>query len=113
MKLLVVVPSKDSLYSAGTRIRYLRLSNALAQRGCALEVLPIDQLDGASVSADAVVISKVMTVRSIVLARRLRQRGVRVGVDLFDDYFSQKRLSGTQPQQIWLSQLVGQLDFAL
>ena len=113
MKLLVVVASKDSLCSAGTRIRYLRLSNALAQRGCALEVLPIDQLDGASVSADVVVISKVMTVRSIVLARRLRQRGVRVGVDLFDDYFSQKRLSGTQPQQIWLSQLVGQLDFAL
>lgn len=113
MKLLVVVASKDSLCSAGTRIRYRRLSDALAQRGCALEVLPIEQLDGASVAADAVVISKVMTVRSIVLARRLRQRGVRVGVDFFDDYFSQKRLSGTQPQQIWLSQLVGQLDFAL
>ena len=115
MKLLVTVPSTGALQAAGTRIRYRRLQRAMAERGACLEIAPIEQLDspGATTAVDAVLISKVMDGRALVLARSLRRRGVRVGIDLFDDYFSQPRLSGTQPQRRWLRQLADQLDFAL
>jgi hypothetical protein len=114
MKLLVVVPSAEALQGAGVRIRYQRLSEPLASHGVKLELLPIDEpaLKGRK-DVGALLISKVVDSRAAVLAHAYRQRGVRVGVDLFDDYFSQTDRPAFRHLQRWLRQMVPLLDFAL
>lgn len=123
MKLQVLVGGPGALAAAGTRIRYRRLMPALARLGVELTVEPLDRLtlggasgpvDGAA--ADVLLLSKVHDARSLVLARQLRGvRGVRplLGIDLFDDYFSQVERSGLSGQRRWLAAIAADLDFTL
>lgn len=113
MKISVLIPSDEYKSYAGARIRYGRLASELHLLGIELSLEDIGTFDPATSSADAVLISKCHDARSLVAAAAARTRGQRVGVDLFDDYFSQGSDSRLVRFRTWLSQLVGLCDFAL
>jgi hypothetical protein len=113
MKLLVLVPSNDYKASAGARIRYTRLSASLAHRGLHLTMVSISEFDPVATDCDAVIISKCHDARSVIAAAVLSSRGKLVGVDLFDDYFSDAEDSRLFRHRNWLSQIIDICDFAL
>ena len=113
MKLVVFVPSPEYLNNAGARIRYDRIRPKLADRAVELEIQDIGGFAPDSTEADVVIISKCHDPVSIVIAAALRQRGILVGVDLFDDYFSQRQESRLSRYRTWLAQMLALCDFAL
>ena len=114
MKLTVIIPSEDWRHTAGVRIRYDRLAPELAALGHRLELQPITAFRaGTQFDSDAYLFSKTYDVGAVVLARQIRASGRRVGVDVFDDYFSQSGDSRLVHMRRWFSDLAGGLDFAL
>lgn len=115
MRLIVLAPSAQYLASAGNRIRYQRLREPLARFGCSLSIAPVEQvgkeLDIAT--GDIVLFSKVQDARSVGLASELRASDIHVGVDLFDDYFSQSADARFAPQRLWLDAMAGSISFFL
>jgi len=90
MKICIVVPSEDYLGQAGVRIRYRRIEPALRALGHEPSLEVIDQYRNLKqFSHDTYLFSKCYDARSLLIARLLRGSGRLVGVDLFDDYFSQ------------------------
>lgn len=115
MKLTIVVPSAQYLNSAGNRIRYQRLQGPLARLGCTLSVTSVDALDadGDMGRSDIFLLSKVQDARGLAFAHEARMRGARIGIDLFDDYFSQVDDARFAPQRLWLSRMARTADFFL
>lgn len=113
MKLVILAPSPDYAANAGARIRYGRIASALAAGGVELTIQPIGGFDPRSAECDVVVMSKCYDARSLVAADVLSRRGVKVGIDLFDDYFSQAADSRLGRFRAWLRQIAGMTDFAL
>ena len=113
MNLSVLVPSEDYKSFAGARIRYDRVAPHLADLGITLSLEEIGQFSPRETSADAVLLSKCHDARSLMAATVLRERGKLVGVDLFDDYFSQSEDSRLTRYRSWLADLVPHCDFAL
>ena len=115
MKLIVLASSAQFLDSAGTRIRYQRLRPALARLGCSIDIETIDSLSSEEPLSRGVtyLFSKIQDARGLALARELRARGACVGVDLFDDYFSQLSDARFAPQRLWLEQMADNSDFFL
>jgi len=114
MKLCVIAPKEGYLEQAGVRIRYRRLADHLPAYGHSLELRVIDDLRGAEdLDADAYLFSKVYDARSYVVARQLRLSGKPMGVDLFDDYFSQTGDSRFTPQRRWLRAMAHWSSFVL
>jgi hypothetical protein len=111
--LVVIVPSRDYQRNAGARIRYGRLIAAFAVRGIELTMEPIDTFDPTSGECDIVLFSKCHDARPAIMAHVLAQRGIRVGVDVFDDYFSQVTDSRLNRLRAWLSHILTLCDFAL
>ena len=113
MRLLVLVPSKEYEASAGARIRYGRIASELRCHHVELTLLDIADFDPLRGDYDGVVISKCHDARSVIAAAVASGKGKLVGVDLFDDYFSQRSDSRLTRYRSWLSQIVGLCDFAL
>jgi hypothetical protein len=113
MKVVVLVPSKDYKGNAGARIRYGRLAPLLADQGVTLSLEDIAQFDTRTAQCDVLLISKCHDARSILIGEVLARRGTRIGVDLFDDYFSQQSNSRLIRLRRWLSQLIERCDFAM
>lgn len=113
MRLTVLVPSAEYLGNAGARIRYSRIRADYATLGGTLDFLPIDDFSADMIDCDVMLISKCYDARAILGAAKVRERGIKVGVDLFDDYFSQRSDSRMVRYRSWLSQLVPYLSFAL
>lgn len=115
MRIVVVRPSNDQPPPAGVRIRYLRLQAALKPLGHTLEVKAEGKfVDRMSLDdADLFLFSKCYDARSVSLAALAHARGKLCGVDLFDDYFSQRHDSRLLRRQAWLAALLPHLDFAL
>jgi hypothetical protein len=114
MKICVIILSEDRRDTAGVRIRYSRLKPALEQVGHSLELVAIgDFTTPDSVTADVFVFSKTHDMRAVVLAHALRARGHRVGIDLFDDYYSQARDSRFVHLRRWFRSILPTLDFAM
>lgn len=113
MKLTILVPSEEYKAYAGARIRYGRMSAALAGQGVDLSLQKIGDFDAVADDSDMVVISKCHDSRALVAAALLSARGRIVGVDLFDDYFSQAEDSRLARFRNWLGQLLRDCDFAL
>ena len=115
VKLIVLAPSAQYLASAGNRIRYQRLREPLARSGCMLSIASVGQTgkELEVASGDVVLFSKVQDARSVGLARDLRANGIHVGVDLFDDYFSQTADARFAPQRLWLAAMAGSISFFL
>ena len=113
MKLTVLVPSEDYRNYAGARIRYGRLAPELGRIGIDLTLADIGAFDAVADDGDALLISKCHDARSLVAAAAAQERGRLVGVDLFDDYFSQRADSRLARFRTWLTQLLQSSDFAL
>lgn len=113
MKLVILVPSEDYVGNAGARIRYSRLCPALDKLGVSLSFKTIGTFDSTAADCDAVIISKCTDARALVAATILAERGVLVGVDLFDDYFSQVADSRLNRQRHWLAQILPLCSFAM
>jgi hypothetical protein len=113
MKLLVVTPSADYADHAGARIRYLRLSDSFERLGTSLSLVPIDAFEPARAQCDVALFSKCYDARALITAAVLSRRGIPVGIDLFDDYFSQESDSRLSRFRTWLSQALEIADFVL
>lgn len=114
MKITVIVPSEKSLANAGVRVRYRRIVAPLAELGTALDVVPIDTISRASAdNSDVYIFSKCQDARALVLAAAARRAGITVGVDLFDDYFSQENDARFAGQRGWLREMARQAAFFL
>ncbi len=113
MKIMVLIPSQDYRGNAGARIRYGRIAPILAAGSHEMVLDDIERFDPLTVNCDVVIISKCHDARSLMSARALGARGVRVGVDLFDDYFSQVHDSRMVRYRDWLSELAPLIDFVL
>jgi hypothetical protein len=113
MKLVVLVPSEAYKSYAGVRIRYKRIAPELGRHAVELALTDIGQFDPTTADCDGIIISKCHDARSLIAAAALRQRGKLVGVDLFDDYFSQPHDARLTRLRNWLAQLVDLCDFAL
>lgn len=113
MRCIVLVPSEDYKNNAGARIRYRRLEPKLAELGVELAMIDINTFDPARAWCDILIISKCYDARAIVLAVAAAERGTRIGVDLFDDYFSQVGDPRLQRLRSWLESILEVADFAL
>ena len=113
MKIVVLVPSSEYISYAGARIRYGRIAPALAQAGGSLTLQDLGEFDPDHADADVFIFSKCHDARALVAAAVLAERGCAVGVDLFDDYFSQLGDSRLSRYRNWLAQIVEICTFAL
>lgn len=111
MKICVLVPREGYLKQAGVRIRYRRITGHLKSLGHTLELLPIDNFRKAD--SDIYIFSKCMEASSLIIARMLRESGKLVGVDLFDDYFSQFENANLGWYRGWLKDVLQYSDFIL
>lgn len=113
MKFTFVIPSREFLASAGARIRYLRMVALMQSAGRVLQLVPIADFAKLSDPGEVVVFSKCFDARAIVLAAQCRAENRMVGVDLFDDYFSQTRDSRMTLYRTWLAQMLDYANFAI
>ena len=114
MKIIFIVPSSQWLTSAGVRIRYQRLEPFFKINDCIVNIIPIQDISESCLhSADVVIISKVFSSDSIHIMTLCRTFGVKIGVDLFDDYFSDNRLSVFRRFHDWLKLTSQIIDFII
>ncbi len=113
MKLVVLIPSAAYAESAGVRIRYARLVCPLGPLGIELETISIDSFDPNTAVCDGAILSKCHDARALVIAALLSRRAIPVGVDLFDDYFSQSDDSRLGRFRSWFTQAMQFVSFVL
>jgi len=114
VKICVVVPSEEFLKLAGVRIRYQRIDEYLKNQGHHLSIEVIDNFRSiAHFKHNVYLFSKCNDSRSFLLARLLKQENKLVGVDFFDDYFSQITDSRFICLREWVRTMAGLLDFFL
>ena len=114
MKICVLVPSEDHLATAGVRIRYERIGAGLRARGHELSVMVIDNvLPLGKQLADIYLLCKCHDARSLILAAELRARGIHLGADFFDDYYTLGGDSRFVHIREWLRDIGPYLTFAL
>lgn len=111
--LCIVVPNQDYLNQAGARIRYKRLAKYYEENNYLLCFSELnDCLRDDCDSHDVYLISKCYSSSAVVLAQKAKDAGKLVGVDLFDDYFSQSNDSRFVRLRNWLRNLARICDFA-
>lgn len=114
MKICVIIANDKWRATAGVRIRYNRLQPVLERLGHTLELKAISDFSSVKgENSDVYVFSKTHDVRAPILARLLRAKGSRVGVDLFDDYYSQGTDSRFVHLRRWFRTMLPVLDFAM
>ncbi|MEX0409744.1 hypothetical protein ABGN05_29340 [Aquibium sp. LZ166] len=90
MRITVILPHDQQRTSPGVRIRYERIVPHLKRLGHRLELKLIDELRTTEAArSDIYLFCKCYDIRSILLAEYFTAQGKQVGVDVFDDYFSQ------------------------
>jgi hypothetical protein len=114
MRICIIAPNDSYLALAGSRIRYGRVREHLAKRGVTLDTCVISDLRRRTkLEHDVYVISKIYDSRSPVIAQILSRAGKIVGIDMFDDYFSQSDDSRFVHHRDWLRGLRGTIDFVM
>ena len=114
MRICVVLPGDEFLSAAGVRIRYRRIGARLAEQGHELTLALIDGLQILpKPRSDVYIISKCYDARGLMLAADLRAQGLRVGIDIFDDYYSQTEDSRFVHLRRWLREIANDVSFAL
>jgi hypothetical protein len=114
MNICIVIPTFEYLKQAGARIRYARMRDELDTQGVFIHFREISELcDPIFFEHDVYIISKCYDVRCVVLSHYLKQCHKVVGVDLFDNYFSQHTDSRFSRLRYWLSSIAPQCDFAM
>ena len=113
MKICVLMPTKQHRKSAGARIRYQRMSDFLKLLGHTLYIVTFDEMTSSVWDADIVMFSKFHGAESIALARKLKAAGTLIGIDVFDDVFSQTSDSRLVLNRLWLADVGLLMDFAI
>lgn len=114
MKLCVVVPSQEYLKQAGVRIRYHRIREHLEELGTELTIEVIDNFSRTTlIDKDVYLLSKCNDARAYVVAHRFAAARKLIGVDFFDDYFSQAADSRFERMRDWFQTMEDLTDFAL
>jgi len=113
MRLIVLVPSDEYRTYAGARIRYGRLASELQKAGIQIDLEEIGSFSVDRDDYEALLISKCHDAQALVIAATASRRGKLVGLDLFDDYFSQVADSRLVRFRRWLMQLVPSLSYAV
>ncbi|MBN8291131.1 hypothetical protein JI664_04050 [Rhodobacter sp. NTK016B] len=114
MRIVVIIPNAEWQSTAGVRIRYERIRPWIEAEGHSFTLQPIDEAMAASERAgDIYLISKCHDVRSQLLTRQLRAEGCAVGIDFFDDYYSQKQDAAFMHLRAWFRMMTAQVDFGL
>lgn len=114
MKICVLVPSAANLTSAGVRVRYRRIERPLSELGHELSVKLITEFKRPQdFKHDVYIVSKCYDARALLAARLITARGGVLGVDLFDDYYSQLSDSRFTWRREWLTALLASADFIL
>ena len=114
MRICVVVPSEAYRALAGTRIRYDRLRESLADLGVTLESEVISEYRrNSKLTHDVYLFSKCNDARAVLLASILKQAGKLVGIDLFDDYFSQTGDARFTAHREWMRDISRKMDFVI
>lgn len=114
MKICVLIPSAKYRSSAGSRIRYLRIEKMLQALGHSLKLLPIEEFKTRHTEEfDTFILSKCYDTRGLSTAKIIHVSGKIVGIDLFDDNFSQILDSRLLQQRSWMSAINASVDFAL
>lgn len=112
--LCIVIPNYEYLNQAGARIRYLRLKNFLEERGYILVFDVVDNcIRDKCKSYDIYLISKCYSSTAVLLAQMAKISDKFIGVDLFDDYFSQKNDVRFVRLRNWLRNLSIFCDYCL
>jgi hypothetical protein len=114
VKIAFVVSSENTLASAGVRIRYKRLISRMSERGYELSIIPIGSLlETPLLQKGVYIFCKCYDARSLVLAEMLRRSGSHVGIDIFDDYFTQEGNPRFVHLREWLRAVAPRLNFWL
>ena len=114
MRVCIVTPSEEFSASAGVRIRYDRLTAAARMIGHEISLQPIGEFQSAGDFVhDAYIFAKTYTPVSTLLAWRMRQEGKRVGLDIFDDYFTQTDDPRLLRYRLWFADMNEVADFHL
>ena len=113
MKVTILMPTQQHRKSAGARIRYHRTSEYLKLLGHALEVETLDNLPQSAKDSNVVIFSKCYGAESIALMRQLKSLGITIGIDLFDDVFSQTNDNRLILNRIWLADASELIDFSI
>ena len=114
MKITFIVPSPQWLTAAGVRIRYKRLKPFFYDKGCNISIIPLQDITERCIQeSDVVIISKIFSSDSLYIISLCRTLDVKVGLDLFDDYFSDQRLSVFRKFQDWLELASKIIDFII
>ena len=114
MRICMVTPSEEFSASAGVRIRYDRIALAMRELGHDMVLQPIANFQSRSdFSHDVYVFAKTYTPVANVLARRMRQAGCPVGIDVFDDYFTQTADTRLLRYRLWFDGMAEIADFFL
>ena len=114
MRICIVTPSEEFVASAGVRIRYDRLAVAARELGHEIALQPIaDFQSRGDFQHDVYIFAKTYTPIACLLARRMRQSGRRVGLDIFDDYFTQTADTRLLRYRLWFNDMAEIADFFL
>lgn len=114
MKICIVIPNFAYLNQAGARIRYGRLRDSIERQAVYFDFREIAELNNTKYyEHDIYIISKCYDARAIALSYALRTAKKFVGVDLFDDYFSQVKDARFAARRYWLNSLSHQCSFAM
>lgn len=113
MKVTVLVPSEEYKNYAGARIRYGRVRSGLEGAGIEIDLQDVADFSPQVCDSDVLLISKCHDARALIAATVFGEKGGLVGVDLFDDYFSDESDSRLTRFRNWLSQLLPLCEFAL
>lgn len=114
MRICVLAPSPQYRNSAGARIRYRRIEPFLVAMGHSMSIIPIEEVRASStLDADIYLITKCYDSRGLTVARILKDHGKVVGIDLFDDLFSQVGDARLIHHREWLRGMGAFADFAL
>lgn len=113
MNLHVLVPGERWFNRAGVRIRYKRLAPFLEKLGWSLHIRNLGDLTSEEASpGDVYILSKCQDARGLSLVQDYRRQGCCIGLDLFDDYFSQST-SQCLNHRRWLRDMAPHIDFFL
>ena len=114
MKICIIVPSQAYLSQAGVRIRYKRIQSKLKEMGCTLDLKVIDTIKTKKhITDDIYVISKCFNANTFLIANMVKAKGKLLGIDLFDDYFSQFDNSRFIHLREWMRNMSTLIDFYL
>ncbi len=114
MRICAIIPNNDWRQTAGVRIRYDRMRPALETLGVQFELETIEALLATdTLKADVYLICKCHDARALVLARKVKQAGCRLGIDIFDDYYSDTSDSRFEHLRNWFQSISAHADFLL